>query len=148
MKVILITIISIIFLSSCCNNTIKKETQIKYDTIIHTQYKIDTFNVPGKITYLRDTLIVTKPFEVRFDTIIKNKFKHDTIHLKYNFPDNTFDYSKRSGIDTLIETSSTITNNETIIQLPTFWERIQNVLLYFVTGFLIGGFFVWLLQKY
>lgn len=60
--------------------------QIKTDTLIIFKEgkKIALDSVKMKIKYLRDTVIITKPFVAKIDTLIK----FDTISIVYQYPEN------------------------------------------------------------
>ncbi|MGB9702507.1 MAG: hypothetical protein ACPL1A_07255 [Candidatus Kapaibacteriota bacterium] len=60
--------------------------QIKTDTLIIFKEgkKIVLDSVKMKIKYVRDTVIITKPFVAKIDTLIK----YDTISIVYHYPEN------------------------------------------------------------
>lgn len=107
--IILLLFIALIYLFNTNNNNIKYNQIIKRDTLIkyieHKPIKIN--NTKAKIKYIKDTIIITKPFEANLDTII-NK---DTISLSYNYPDNIFNFCVNKSIDTLKYEREIITNN-------------------------------------
>lgn len=146
MKVIFICILFIL-LQSCCKESIKETTITKIDTLYKERIVKDTFQVPGKITYLRDTIIQTKPFEVRFDTVIyKTKYKTDTLHLKYNFPENKFTYSS-SQIDSLLEIHKDTLKEKTIIEEKSFFDKFKDALIYLIIGLISGFAFFYLVNQ-
>jgi hypothetical protein len=59
---------------------------ITYDTLLNIKKDTIIIQKEGEITYLRDTLIITKPFISKIDTSIRNRL----IKIDYSFPENNF----------------------------------------------------------
>jgi hypothetical protein len=73
--------------SKTCDIT--TDVRIERDTVIvlkESEPIIITQHTP-RLVYIKDTLIVTKPFEAIVDTVVKR----DTVYARYSFPANTFD---------------------------------------------------------
>lgn len=51
------------------------------------------------IKYIKDTVILTKPFVAKLDTI----YKHDTIKVSYEYPANVMDILMKKRPDTVIQ---------------------------------------------
>lgn len=72
---------------------IEDNYKTKYITNIDTIYNIsyDTIYIKqkAKIKYIKDTLIITKPFLASIDTNINNKI----IKIDYTYPDNVFKFN-------------------------------------------------------
>lgn len=71
----------------------------KIDTIVKIvpQKEIKIVEARPRIRYVRDTIIVTKPFIAQLDTIIQR----DTIFASFQFPDNTMSINLRTSNDSI-----------------------------------------------
>lgn len=117
---LLIIIILILFIF--WNN---QKERLVYETKIDTLIQIeqDTIDIikRGNIRYVKDTIILTKPFESRLDTNIKNKI----LKISYSYPENNFDF-QLSEKDTL-----RFIQERTVNQKENNWIQI-------ILGILIG----------
>lgn len=109
-------------------NEIKNIQTIKIDSVyvykIPPKRKID--KIEGRITYTKDTILITKPFVSEIDTIL-NK---DTLKMRYQFPENKFSFDFSRGLDSvLIEKMVIEKGNE---------ENLLENILYILLGFMLG----------
>lgn len=92
-KYFIIIIILLIILSVYFGYNYNKNITYKYinkiDTIITIKYDTVYFVKKAKIKYIKDTIIMTKPFVANIDTNINNKI----IKIDYSFPENTFKFN-------------------------------------------------------
>lgn len=124
--IILLIILLLILLFRNYDN--KKEIVIeKIDSIISIKYDTIKLKEKGKIKFIKDTLIVTKPFESRLDTNIKNKI----MKINYSFPENNFDITLKEK-----DTTNITLNNKRIKEQTNWIELILGILIGIIIGIL------------
>jgi hypothetical protein len=104
----------------------------KTDTIIifKEAKKISMDSVKLKIKFIRDTVIITKPFIANIDTILK----HDTISIAYHYPENFLSMKLTQKPDsTLI-----IKQIEYIEKKEEWWKQPALILSGIVIGFFLA----------
>ena len=109
------------------------ETIIKNDTVVVPASPIIIKDRIASIKYVRDTIIITKPFEARIDTIMK----FDTVFVMYRYPENLFDLVIKTKPDTTFKDKIVITNTKYIKEERPLWVDILTH-----TGALAGGYFI------
>ena len=135
--IVLVLIIVILLLISVTYNFISYTSApimkeiIKYDTIYKTveNEAIVIEKVKSRIEYIRDTLIITKPFIAIIDTVIK----YDTIRLFYQYPENLFSMYVKQRADTIPLQIKTVL--KTVQEKKKWYEPI----IYFLGGVGVGA---------
>lgn len=76
-----------------------KEINYKIDTIVKIvpQKEIKIVESRPRIRYIKDTIIITKPFVAQLDTIIQR----DTVFALFHFPENTMSINVRTSTDSI-----------------------------------------------
>ncbi len=121
----------------CSFNLITNTSSSKIEIYRDTVYKvikpepIIIEKVKTKIRYLKDTVILTKPFIASLDTIVK----HDTIKCYYTFPENLLSMHIARSQDTLI--THTINFSQNTIKKSPWWYDPLLLFGGFVTGYTI-----------
>jgi|GEM_PF-4721215 hypothetical protein len=115
----------------------KTETLVDTQYIVKTQEPVVIEKVKTKIKYLRDTMIVTKPFEAKLDTVLRN----DTISLSYIYPTNEFSmrYSKKA--DTALLVNIKTRESQIIREEEAWWKAPLLYISGFVSAVIINGLF-------
>lgn len=105
MKYVIIVIIILIYsiLVFIAGWSIRGNEQViieKRDTVLLTVPQ-EPIVIKAKpiIKYIKDTVILTKPFVAKLDTI----YKHDTIKVSYEYPANIMDIIMKLRPDTVIQ---------------------------------------------
>jgi len=114
------------------NQKVTHELKYKYDTVLK-EIKTDPIVIEKKkaiIKYIKDTIIITKPFEAKIDTVIKM----DTIKMYYQFPENRFSLFYKRKTDTIPIITKTIVKYEK----AQWWERPLFFLGGATLGFVLG----------
>lgn len=90
---IFIIVVIIIIFSFYFGYNYKQNNNIKYinkiDTIITVKYDTIYFVKKAKVKYIKDTIIMTKPFIANIDT----NYNNNIIKIDYSFPENTFKFN-------------------------------------------------------
>lgn len=113
----------------------KSNNQIIYINNIDTIYKIkyDTLIIfkKGKIKYINDSTIVTKPFITSLDTNIEN----NEINIDYTYPENTFRFY--------------LTRQDTNYIYKIHYSEINNncLILTYASGVLSGSLLYYLINR-
>lgn len=106
--------------------------QIKTDTLIIFKEgkKITLDSVKMKIKYVRDTVIITKPFVAKIDTLIK----FDTISIVYHYPENLFSMKLSQKPDSTI----IIKQIEYVQKEEEWWKQPALILSGTVIGYFLA----------
>lgn len=112
---------------------IQEVVKVKRDTILVPAEPIVIENAVTRIRYVRDTIIVTKPFIAELDTIIK----FDTVYMAYHYPENLMNLWIRKKPDSLFRDTIIITN--TIPAERSIWTDILTHTTVGIISFLLGG---------
>ncbi len=135
LKLILFIAFVLIILSFYSGYNLKKDNLIienNVDTIF--ELKIDTLFIKkkAKIIYMKDTIILTKPFDAEIDTTINNNL----IKINYSFPENIIKFN-------LIRQDSLIT----LHRIKVIKENKKECFLYgYLTGIATSGLLIYLLK--
>lgn len=135
LKLILFIAFVLIILSFYSGYNLKKDNLIienNVDTIF--ELKIDTLFIEkkAKIIYMKDTIILTKPFDAEIDTTINNNL----IKINYSFPENIIKFN-------LIRQDSLIT----LHRIKVIKENKKECFLYgYLTGIATSGLLIYLLK--
>lgn len=120
---LIICVILLLFVTKC--NPIKREVLIKKDTLYQVKYDTIEIVKQGRIEYLKDTILLTKPFVSKIDTTIDS----DYFAVSYSFPENNFDFR--------LETSDTI-ETQIIEKYETKQSNLIIIIISFIIGLLLG----------
>lgn len=123
--VIIFTIIALLLLYQ--SDYEKAEPTLQKDTIIDLRY--DTINIlqKGEIRFIKDTIIITKPFISKIDT----NHKDNIFEISYSYPENNFDVRLETK-----DSLKTITKEYSQKNEKNIWLLIISFLLGIIIGLL------------